>query len=158
MATYNMDDQTVDLLQDLLSINMDSEKGFEEAAEHVNEPELKSLFRDFSQRRSHNAAELREAISSAGKEPTTHGSASGAIHRWWIDAKQAMTGKDPESVLNEAERGEDSIKNEYEDALEELSDPVARDLVDRQFQNVQEGHDRVKSLRDSYRMRRNPRE
>jgi uncharacterized protein (TIGR02284 family) len=157
MTTYNLDDKTVDRLQDLLSINIDSQRGLEEAAETTHDPQLKSLFRDFSQRRSHNAAELREYIVSAGKEPTNSGSVSATLHRWWIDAKQAMTGKDSQSILNEAERGEDSIKHEYEEVLGQVNDPGVRDLIERQFRNVKEGHDRVKTLRDSYKIR-NPRE
>jgi uncharacterized protein (TIGR02284 family) len=151
---YNIDDKTIDQLQDLLSINIDSQRGFEEAADTTNDPQLKMLFRDFSQRRAHNAAELRQCISAAGKEPTNSGSVSGTLHRWWIDAKQAFTGKDAAAILTEAERGEDSIKHEYEDALKDVNDLGMRDVVERQFRNVKEGHDRVKALRDSYR---NPR-
>jgi uncharacterized protein (TIGR02284 family) len=156
MNTYQLDDETVNRLQDLLSINIDSQRGFEEAAETTNDPQLRTLFRDFSQRRSHNAAELRECISAAGQEPTNSGSVSATLHRWWIDAKQAMTGKDAQSILNEAERGEDSIKHEYEDVLGKTNDPGVRDVIERQFRNVVEGHDRVKTLRDSYKIR-NPR-
>jgi len=153
-----LDDKSVHQLQDLLSINIDSQRGFEEAAENTNDPQLKSLFRDFSQRRAHNAAELRQCITGAGKEPTTSGSVSATLHRWWIDAKQAMTGKDAESILNEAERGEDSIKDEYEGALQNLPESSgARTLVEQQYENIREGHERVKTLRDSYRAR-NPRE
>lgn len=157
MTSFNLDDKTVDRLQDLLSINIDSQRGFEEAAENTNDPELKSLFRDFSQRRAHNAAELRQCISSAGREPTSSGSVSATLHRWWIDAKQAVTGKDAASILTEAERGEDSIKDEYETALRDVNDLGVRDVVERQFRNVKEGHDRVKALRESYRSR-NPRD
>jgi uncharacterized protein (TIGR02284 family) len=157
MTQFNMDDRTVDKLQDLLSINIDSQRGFEEAAETTNDPELKNLFRDFSQRRAHNAAELRQCIASAGKEPTNSGSVSATLHRWWIDAKQAVTGKDAASILSEAERGEDSIKHEYEEALKDVGDVGVRDVIERQFRNVKEGHDRVKALRESYRSR-NPRD
>jgi uncharacterized protein (TIGR02284 family) len=157
MTQFNLDDRTVDRLQDLLSINIDSQRGFEEAAETTNDPELKNLFRDFSQRRSHNAAELRQCISSAGKEPTNSGSVSATLHRWWIDAKQAVTGKDAGSILTEAERGEDSIKHEYESVLKDVNDVGVRDVVERQYRNVKEGHDRVKALRESYRSR-NPRD
>ncbi len=157
MNSYNLDDHTVDQLQDLLSINIDSERGFEEAAESTNDPQLKSLFREFSQRRSHNAAELRQYINSAGREPTNSGSVSGTLHRWWIDAKQVMTGKDAASILVEAERGEDSIKHEYEDVLEKVDGGSARDVIERQYRNVKEGHDRVKALRDSFKARKNPR-
>ena len=155
--TGNFNEDTLDQLQDLLSINIDSQRGFEEAAETTNDPQLKTLFRDFSQRRAHNAAELRQCISSAGRTPTDSGSVSATIHRWWIDAKQTLTGKDSESILKEAERGEDSIKHEYETALQEVEGGPVREIMDRQYRNVKEGHDRVKALRDSYKNRpRNP--
>jgi uncharacterized protein (TIGR02284 family) len=156
MTTYNLDSKSIDRLQDLLSINIDSQKGFLEAAEHTKDAQLKQLFMEFSQKRAHNAAELRQTISAAGMEPTTSGSVSATLHRWWIDAKQALTGENPETVLSEAERGEDSIKHTYEDALKELDSTAVRDVVERQFRNVQEGHDRVKALRETYK-HRNPR-
>ncbi|HVX85818.1 MAG TPA: PA2169 family four-helix-bundle protein [Phycisphaerae bacterium] len=155
MNTYSLDTATLDRLQDLLSINIDSQKGFQEVSEHVKDAQLKQLFAEFSQKRAHNAAELRQAISNAGSEPHASGSVTGTLHRWWIDAKQAFSGASPESVLAEAERGEDSIKHTYEEALLHLSPTPARDLVERQFQNVTEGHNRVKSLRESYK-HRNP--
>ena len=142
-------------LQDLLSINIDSQKGFLEAADTTTDTQLKSLFAEFSQKRAHNAAELRTYIRSAGQEPTNSGSVSGTVHRWWLDAKHALTGKDPSTILDEAERGEDSIKKVYENAINNLSDITVRELVERQYRNVREAHDRVKSLRDSYH--RNPR-
>jgi uncharacterized protein (TIGR02284 family) len=158
MTTYNdPDTKALGQLQDLLSINLDSQKGFQEAAESTTESRLKELFAEYSQRRAQNAAELSSFIRSEGREPTNSGSISGTLHRWWIDAKQAFTGKDPTSILNEAERGEDSIKHEYESALQKVTDPSALELVERQYRNVKEGHDRVKALRDSYRAR-NPRE
>jgi uncharacterized protein (TIGR02284 family) len=143
-------------LQSLLSINIDSQKGFEEAAQHTKDAQLKSLFAEIGQKRAFNASELRQYLSSAGEEPTNSGSASAAIHRWWIDAKQALNGQDATGILNEAERGEDSIKHEYEGALKDANDSNVRDLIERQYRNVKEGHDRVKALRDSYRSR-NPR-
>ncbi len=157
MTTYNLDNQTVDKLQDLLSINLDSQRGFQEASEHVKDAQLKQLFTEFAQKRAHNASELRQTISAAGVEPTTSGSVSATLHRWWIDAKQALTGANPESVLSEAERGEDSIKHTYEDALKDLNATAIRDVVERQYRNVTEGHDRVKALRETYK-HRNPRD
>ena len=147
--------KSISQLQDLLSINIDSQKGFEEAADTTTDAQLKSLFNEFSRKRAYNAAELRSYISSAGEQPASSGSVSGAVHRWWLDAKHALTGKDPTTILDEAERGEDSIKKAYENTLSAVSDPGARDLVERQYQNVREGHDRVRVMRDNYR--RNPR-
>ncbi len=40
MDTYTLDTATLDTLQDLLSINIDSQKGFLEASEHVKVAQL----------------------------------------------------------------------------------------------------------------------
>jgi len=50
----------------------------------------------------------------------------------------------------ECERGEDSAMKEYRDAMEkeELSSPI-RQIVSRQFTEVQNAHDRIKQLRDA---------
>jgi len=154
MTTYEHDhSKCIGKMQDLLSINIDSQRGFEEAASATKDLKLKSLFSEFSQKRAMNASELRSYIASTGEKPTESGSMSGTLHRWWIDAKQTLTGNDATSILNEAERGEDSIKHEYEKVLTDLPDPSLREIVERQFRNVRESHDRVKALRDSYRAR-----
>jgi uncharacterized protein (TIGR02284 family) len=150
------DSDSLSTLQDLLSINIDSQRGFEEAAKDTNDPQLKQMFMEYGQKRAQNAAELRQYIMSAGEQPSNSGSVTAAIHRWWIDAKQALTGNDAQSVLNEAERGEDSIKNTYQRALDKISDSTARAVVERQYSNVRDGHDRIRDMRDAQRLR-NPR-
>ena len=90
------------------------------------------------------------------QNPAQSGSVTGTMHRWWLDIKSKVTGGGIYSVLAEAERGEDSIKNEYESALKDVQDAGVIGIVERQYNNVREGHDRVKALRDSYN--RNPRE
>lgn len=150
----HFNETTRDRLQDLRSINIDSCKGWQHAAENVNDVTLRSFFEEMSQVREHNAQELSHLIGQSGEQPTDSGSISGQLHRWWIDAKQALTGGDAEAVLREAERGEDSIKHEYEEVLADISDPQARTVVERQFENVQRGHDQVKALRERYK---NPR-
>lgn len=150
----NMDDATRKGLQSLLSINIDSYKGWDHAAEHTKDLQLQGFFLEMSDSRKRNADELRSLVYNAGEEPTESGSISGQLHRWWIDAKQALVGGDAQSALNEAERGEDAIKNTYEKAISDIHDARALDVVQRQFQSVRASHDRVKALRDRYK---NPR-
>ena len=149
-----LDDSTRGSLQSLLSINIDSCKGWEEAAEQTKDPTLGNFFREMCESRKQNAEELRQLVSESGETPTDRGSISGQLHRWWIDAKQAISGGDSQSVLNEAERGEDSIKREYEEALGSIHHTRALDVVQRQYAHVSEEHDRVRTLRDRYK---NPR-
>jgi uncharacterized protein (TIGR02284 family) len=150
-----LDDSTRGSLQSLLSVNIDSSKGWEEAAEHTRDLSLQPFFRELADERKKNADELRQLVASAGVEPTDHGSITGQLHRWWIDAKQAIMGGDAKSVLNEAERGEDSIKREYEQALGDIHNTEALEVVQRQYRTIAQEHNRVRDLRDRYR---NPRD
>ena len=55
-----------------------------------------------------------------------------------------------ESILEEAERGEDAIKKAYQDALTEgdLS-AEAYDIVQRQASGINAAHNQVRALRDA---------
>jgi uncharacterized protein (TIGR02284 family) len=89
-------------------------------------------------------------VQTLGDEPTTSGSTAGALHRGWINIKSAVTGKDEKAVLNECERGEDSAKNTYKDALEDALPSYIADVIRNQYESIKMAHDRVKALRDSY--------
>ncbi|HEX8021909.1 DUF892 family protein, partial [Mucilaginibacter sp.] len=68
----------------------------------------------------------------------------------WIDIKATFTGHDLLAVLNECERGEDAAKTAYQDALdpENELDFELTQVLQRQQQGINEGHDLIKSLRD----------
>ena len=136
------------VLNNLIETLKDGQEGFKQAAEGVSNPNLKSLFRDYSQQRSRFAAALQgEARSHGDTDPETSGSATGALHRGWINLKSAITGGDEHAILAECERGEDSAVDEYKKALEDGLTPSAQELVSRQFADIKAAHDRIRSLR-----------
>jgi uncharacterized protein (TIGR02284 family) len=142
--------EIISTLNSLIETLKDGQEGFKQAAEAVKDPSLKSLFSEFSLQRSQFAGELQtEALQMGESEPEESSSASGAMHRAWINLKSALTSGDDHAILAECERGEDSAVKEYKEAMEEdLSSPV-RDLISRQYARVQSAHDRIKQLRDA---------
>ena len=60
-----------------------------------------------------------------------------------------MTGKDEAAILNECERGEDSAKNAYMEALESDLPANVAETVQTQYSSIKAAHDRVKALRDA---------
>jgi uncharacterized protein (TIGR02284 family) len=140
----------VSTLNELIETCKDGQEGFKQAAEGVERSDLKSLFFEFSQQRAHFAGELQELVQKLGEKPETSGSTAGALHRGWINIKSAVTGKDEKAVLNECERGEDSAKNTYKDALENPLPNYIAEVVRNQYESIQMAHDRVKALRDSF--------
>ena len=139
-----------DVIDNLIETLKDGQKGFKQAAEGVSNPQLKSLFRDYSQQRSRFATALQSEARQHGEtDPETSSSATGALHRGWINLKSAITGGDEHAILAECERGEDSAVEEYKKALDNGLSPSAQELVSRQFSDIKAAHDRIKSLRDA---------
>src|SRR5207248_7425613 len=112
--------ETISTLNDLIETLKDGQEGFRQAAEAVEDPELKSLFNECSLQRSRFAGELqREAIALGESKPEDSSSAAGALHRTWIDLKAAIAKRDNHAILAECERGEDSAVKGYQEAMEE---------------------------------------
>ena len=138
------------VLNNLIETLKDGQEGFKQAAESVRNPALKSLFSEYSQQRSRFATSLQAEARKLGEEkPETSSSATGALHRGWINLKSAITGGDEHAILAECERGEDSAVEEYKKALDDSLSPSAQELVSRQFAEIKAAHDRIRSLRNA---------
>jgi uncharacterized protein (TIGR02284 family) len=142
--------ETISVLDDLIETLKDGQEGFKQAADGVKDPQLKSLFSQYSQQRSRFATELQRQVRSLGEpEPETRSSTAGALHRGWINLKSAVTGGDDHAILAECERGEDSSVEEYKKAINDgLSGPV-REIVSHQYDEIKKAHDHIKTLRDA---------
>ena len=143
------DDNTISTLNNLIETCKDGQEGFKQAAEGVERSDLKSLFYELGQQRGKFAGELQSLVRELGGDPETTSSASGALHRGWINIKSLVTGKDEAGILNEAERGEDSAKKAYKDALATNLPANAQTIVQKQADEVNKAHDKVRDMRDA---------
>ncbi len=135
-------------LKTLTSTLNDSVNGYREASENVESSQFRELFTQFADQRSRASADLQAEVRRLGGEPDQDGSTLGGLHQTWLDLKSAITGRDDKAILNEVERGEDYLKEKFETALG--NDGLAGDsraAVERAYQSVREGHDRMSSLK-----------
>jgi uncharacterized protein (TIGR02284 family) len=136
-------------LNDLIETSKDGEAGFRTCAEGVKSAHLKQIFNEAAERCAQGAAELQAKVRELGGDPDRSGSASGAVHRAWVDIKSTITGMDEAAVLAECERGEDVAKSSYEAALQKDLPADVRSIVERQYRGVKQNHDRVRELRNA---------
>ncbi|HEV8591938.1 MAG TPA: PA2169 family four-helix-bundle protein [Pyrinomonadaceae bacterium] len=136
-------------LNGLIETCKDGLEGFKLAAEELERTDLKTLFYEFSQQRARFFGELQSLVSQLGGDPEESGSFAGTVHRGWMNLKTALIGKDEAAILNECERGEDSAKNAYKEALQTALPANVVDVLQTQYASVQAAHDRVKALRDA---------
>ena len=59
--------EIISTINDLIETLKDGQKGFKEAADAVNDPQLKSLFTGYSQQRARFASELQAQARSEGE-------------------------------------------------------------------------------------------
>jgi uncharacterized protein (TIGR02284 family) len=153
MATetkLSLTQETLDLLNDLAQVNIDSRDGFRHAAGEISEMSISHMFVQLADERDRNLQELRSLINMNGETAENDGSFAAAAHRTWMDLRTALGGG-VQTVLDEAERGEDHIKAKYEDALKKNAGTAVSDVLHRQYTAVKAAHDRVRDMRDAHR-------
>jgi uncharacterized protein (TIGR02284 family) len=139
------DDITV--LNTLIATTLDSMKGYNEACED-DDGRYAGLFREMAQERSQTASRLQARVRELGGDPEDDSSTMGALHRGFLNLKQAVTGSDEESLIKEVERGEDYLKEKYEEALkQDKLDAGTRAVIEEAYASVRKGHDRVSAIK-----------
>ncbi|HVF42583.1 MAG TPA: PA2169 family four-helix-bundle protein [Pyrinomonadaceae bacterium] len=139
-------EQAVSTLNSLIETCRDSQEGFKTAAEGVNNPELAEFFRAYSRQRAGFAGELQDEVRRLGGEPDTTGSVTASLHRGWMGLRAALTGGDEASILAECERGEEAAMSNYRAAFNVDLPANVRQMVERQFAEIKEAHNRIRNL------------
>ena len=129
---------------DLVEINKTATKGYQEAAEGVTNPQLKSELSRLSQQRAQFASELSQHARQYGINPedqsTIEGAltdAAAAVHRGWINIKSAVTGHDDTAILGECETGDATALKVYETVLKTNDLPMqAKTVIEQQHSQI----------------------
>ena len=142
MATPN--ETTARAYNDLVEINKTGAKGYQEAAEGVSNPALKSELSRLSQQRAQFASELTQHASQYGLNVTEGNTIEGlltdaaaAVHHGWINIKSAITGQSDDAILGECENGDSVALKAYETALQSAELPAqAKSVLEQQHSQV----------------------
>ena len=136
-------------LNELLERTYDAEKGFKKAAENTEHSALKSYFNQKAQERYDFGHELKSEIRSFGQEVEKGGSATGALHRTWMDVKSFFSADDEEAMLEEAIKGEKAAVEEYDEVLQETSLPTStKNVLMAQRNKISSGLGKIRRLED----------
>ncbi len=144
-------EQTIDVLNKLVTINNDRIEGYETASNETEQQDLKAIFARFAQT-SHTCRQaLAGEVTRLGGKPTEGTRTSGKIFRVWMDVKAAVTGKDRKGILNSCEYGEDMAVDTYDSVLKDNQADITSEqqtmLMD-QRELIKADHDEVKAMRD----------
>jgi uncharacterized protein (TIGR02284 family) len=126
-------------LETLLDTTYDSVAGYRKAAELASSPRLKQALLSRASRRQESLDLLNQELVRQGGDLITKGTATGALHRMWLDIT-ALFESDDAAAVERVEEGEDYIAGKFDSALAETDlDPQTRSVIERVRAEVREG-------------------
>ena len=136
------------VLNTLIATLIDSVEGYQKAAAAVDNTRFAEMFNTRARERQAAVGKLQAAVARLGGNPEDDGTTAGAVHRGWINLKEAVLGRDDEAIVNSVESGEDYLKEKFETALRNTDLPVeARSAVEEAWTSVKAGHDEMSQLK-----------
>lgn len=133
-------------LNHLIETCRDGERGFRYAANHVKTADVKELFLEVAGQRERFADELIPYAQRLGGHEDGEGTFAASLHRSWMGIRDAIAGHDEKAIIREVERGESAALAAYQDAVNGMLPPNARDVIERQCEAVRRSHGRVHAL------------
>jgi len=135
-------------LKDLLSIVNDGKEGYESSAEATENIELQGVFLKYAAQRAAYAEELRAHIKVHGADAENEsGGVLGALHRTWIDIKQALSSKEDQAILEAIVTGEKAAIEKYDTYINDYIDHADHiELLKKQRDGVLEALKEVETL------------
>ncbi|MDO1447269.1 PA2169 family four-helix-bundle protein [Rhodocytophaga aerolata] len=120
----NQHEKAIATLNRLIEVCQDGDRGYKNAAEHIEHDEIKTVLYRLSQQRALFQAELKDEVRKLGGNPDEspaeeEGTILGNIHRAWINVKEKLTKNDFDAILEECKRGDKAASLAYEAALKE---------------------------------------
>lgn len=142
-------EKTVSVLNDLLNITNDRIEGFSKVEDKVWDTHS-GLRSDYDQMVSQSQvmkADLIQLINQKGGQADNTTSTAGALHRAWIDVKNAFAGDKDESTLENVVFGEKGAIDAYQDALDsgDLC-PESSRLVSDQLHHLKSSYSKFENL------------
>lgn len=138
-------------LNSLLTTLYDGEKGYQEAADNVNNETLKSRFTTLSKQRYDFGHEIKEIMTRFGVKPDKGTSTIADIHRFWMSLRTAISNQDEEVILNECVRGESSAVETYEDILSDLNlHGEIKQILENQLVKIRQAKKEMNELKEAF--------
>jgi uncharacterized protein (TIGR02284 family) len=104
------------------------------------------MFTERAGRRQQLAGELQQLVVQMGGDPKEDRGIAGALHNAFVDLKAALTRGDEKSIFEEIERGEDHIRDKFQDAISRVPE-TARMTVSTAYDMIKSDHDEISQMK-----------
>ena len=137
------------VVNDLIATCRDSEEGFGKAAKGAHSDHLRDTLIAHSRKHADFADELAAMVGRMGAQPAATPHWGGILHAGWVDLEARIRPEDDKTLVTECERGEESTVKHYQHALESNLPGEVRQVVERQFRDIEGVIRELRKLEDT---------
>ena len=140
-------EHVVAVLKGLIEICRDGQDAYRQAAEHVQDPELKLVLSEVSLERAKFAGDLENEAVRWGHADDRNGSVQGAIQRRWTGLNAGL-GRGDDAILSAVESADENACDQYDKCIrdEQLPEDIVG-IIRNQAQAIVGTLDRIRALR-----------
>lgn len=137
-------------IETLIDSTYDSIDGYRMAAGKAESPELKSILLEQAEKRTRTLDNLNNELVRLGGELITKGTATGSLHRLWVNITSLFESGD-ETAVERTEEGEDYLAKKFEQALEHADlDQATHAVIQSAYAEIKEGERLTDRLAKQY--------
>ena len=126
-------------LETLIDTVYDSVEGYRKAAEKADTPGLREILLQRAARRQETLDKLNQELVRHGGNLVTKGTATGGLHRLWLDITDLFESGDA-AAINRVDEGEGYLAEKLEAALQmDNLDAQCRSVISAALAEVREG-------------------
>jgi len=138
------------ILNGLIHVCREGHDGYMQAADGITSSAYKTMFVEYAHQRSRFASQLANLVVDYGGDPDDDGRAMKLFSGGWRGIEPAVTGGDYGAIFAECESSDATAKNAYEQVLEKVIPKVVAVIVNQQYEQIAEAHDRIHNLLEAY--------
>lgn len=141
---------TVTSLNRLVDLLVDSARGYHEASQVATDTTIQSEFSKMATKRAQLVDRFQDKVEMAGGRSDADGTVSGTAHRMFLNVRSLFQ-NDTKAAIAEVERGEDALKEAFEDVLrdDDVTDDV-RSFVRSVYPDVKSDHDKWSAMKQQF--------
>jgi len=132
----NRNQPILNKLYELIQTNEDSVEGFKDAADHLKEGELSTVFYRLSQQRALFREELKTCVRDLGGDDSPNADLKHSFQRLWMNFKSGLNGSDTKKIIEDTKKAENGAIQNYENALKETIPQNIKEILLNQHQLI----------------------
>jgi uncharacterized protein (TIGR02284 family) len=142
--------KNADTVQDLVRIANDGAEFYGEAMDKTENPQLRNVFGRMREHKQRVASALRVQLRHDHQDAPEDGTVAGSLRQTYAELRAKFSSNDDKIYVAQLEQSEDRLLKHFQSALDEVTDPAIKALLQTHAPQVRACHDEMRALKKTF--------